>query len=285
MLQVVEGSAVGDGGHQSAQLQRRHGNALAEAAHAAHAALGCGYRLIRIDAQLLARDVVAGQLAEAELRGVVANAVEAEFAAQFLKVEVVAMGQCLGHVHAEAGQLHRGVAGDQALRERRQGHGKLDGGAGLGARRERQLLVDHGQDAPVGGVDDHGGAVHVAQGVDGRLADHRVFAGGDVAGKNVAAGKGTGREALIVAMAADMKRSPAQRARGAPGGVHVMMDPRRSGAGMSGGRAMSRGVAASGVAGRGQVLGCRPRMVQCMWSIKCDRAWCAGAHSNQSQEN
>jgi hypothetical protein len=112
---------------------------------------------------LLAFDVVAGQLAQAELVGVVAHALEAQFAAQLLKVEVVALGQRLGHVHAEAGQLHRRVARDQALRERGHGHGELDGGAGLGARRERQLLVDHGQDAAVGGIDDHGGAVHVAQ--------------------------------------------------------------------------------------------------------------------------
>ncbi len=285
MLQVIEGSAVGDSGHQSTQLQRSHGNALAEAAHTGHAALRCGYRFIRVDAQLLARDVIACQLTEAELCRVVPNAVEAEFPAKFFEVEVVAMGQCLSHVHAKASQLHRRVASDQAFRERREGHGKLNGGAWLCTRREGQFLVDHGQDAPVCGVDDHGSAVHVAQCVNGRLPDDRVLAGCDVIGKNVAAGKGTGRESFIVAMTTDMKRGPAQRARGAPGGVHVMMDPRRSGAGMSGGRAMSRGVAASGVAGRGQMLGCRPRMVQSMWSIKCDRAWCAGAHSNQSQEN
>ena len=161
-----------------------------------------GSSLVRIDAQLFAFDVVAGQLAQAELVGVVADALKAQFAAQLLEVEVVALGQRLGHVHAEAGQLHRGVAGDQALRERGHGDGELDGGAGLGARRKSQLLVDHGQNAAVGGVDDHGGAVHVAQGVDGGLADDRVFAGGDVAREDVAAGKGTGGEALVVMMAA-----------------------------------------------------------------------------------
>ena len=39
MLQVVERSAVGDGGHKRAQLQRSERNSLAEAAHAAYAAL------------------------------------------------------------------------------------------------------------------------------------------------------------------------------------------------------------------------------------------------------
>ena len=189
MLQIVEGSAIGDGGNEGAELQRGERDALAEAAHAADAALRVGNCLVGILAQLLALDVVAGQLAEAELVGVVADALKAEFAAQLFKVEVVALGQRLGHVHAEAGELDRGVARDQALRERGQGDGELDGGAGLGAGRERQFLIDHGQDAAVGGVDDHGGAVHVAERVDGGLADDGVFAGGDVAGEHVGMAK------------------------------------------------------------------------------------------------
>ena len=200
---------MASGGDIGAQLQRSERDALAEAAHAAHAALGGGERLIGIDAQLLAGNVVAGQLAEAELVGVVADALEAEFPAQLFKVEVVALGQRLGHVHAEAGQLDRGVAGDQALRERGHGDGDLDGGAGLGAGREGQLLVDHGQDAAIGGVDDHGGAVHVAQGVDGGLADDGILAGGDVAGKDVAGGKGAGGEALVGVVTACGKRGAA----------------------------------------------------------------------------
>ena len=104
VLQVVEGSAVGESSHVGAQLQRGHGDALAEAAHAAYAAFRCGKRLVGIDAQLLALNVVAGQFAEAELVGVVANALKAELAAQFFKVEIVALGQRLGHVHAEARQ-------------------------------------------------------------------------------------------------------------------------------------------------------------------------------------
>ena len=82
---------------------------------------------------MLAGNVVAGQLAQAELRSVVAHTLEAQFAAQFLKVEVVALGQRLGHIHAEASQLHRRIARDNAFRESGKGHGKLDGGAGLRA--------------------------------------------------------------------------------------------------------------------------------------------------------
>ena len=104
MLQVVERSAVGECGHIGTELQRGQRDALAEAAHAAHAALGGGQFLVGIDAELLAGDVVAGQLAQAELVGVVAHALKAQFAAQFFKVKVVALGQRLGHVHAEAGQ-------------------------------------------------------------------------------------------------------------------------------------------------------------------------------------
>src|SRR5487761_2371665 len=50
MLQVVERSAVSKCGHIGAQLQRGHGNALTEAAHAAYAALGDGQWVVRISA-------------------------------------------------------------------------------------------------------------------------------------------------------------------------------------------------------------------------------------------
>ena len=101
------------------------------------------------------------------------------------------------------GKLDHGVARDQALRQGGHGHGELDGGAGLGAGREGQLLVDHGQDAAVGGIDHHRGAVHVAEGVDGGLADDGIFAGDDVVAEDVAVGKGAGGEALVIMMAAD----------------------------------------------------------------------------------
>ena len=158
--------------------------------------------MVRIGAQLLAFNVVAGQLAQAKLVGIVAYALKAQFAAEFLKVEVVAVGQRFGHVHAEAGQLHRRVAGDQPLRKSSQGHRKLDGGAGLGARGKCKPLIDHGQNAPVGGVDHHRGAVHVAHRVNCRLANHRVFARRNVAFKDISVGEGAGGKALKVMMMA-----------------------------------------------------------------------------------
>ena len=185
MLEVIEGSPVGDGGDKGSELEGGERDALSEAAHAADAAFRGGDGLVRILAELFAVDVVAGQLAEAELVGVVADAVKAEFAAKLLEVEVVALGEGLGHVHTEAVELDGCVACDEAFRESGHGNGELDGGAGLCARRESQLLIDHGEDAAVGGIDDDGGAVHVAQGVDGSLTDDGVFSGGDVAGEFV----------------------------------------------------------------------------------------------------
>ena len=98
VLQVVERAAVGDGRDQRAELQRRHGDALAEGAHAAHAALLRRQFLVRIDTKLLAGDVVAGQLAQPKLVGIVADALKAERAAQRFKVEIVGVSQRLGQV-------------------------------------------------------------------------------------------------------------------------------------------------------------------------------------------
>ena len=109
-----------------------------------------------------------------------------------------------------AGELDWSVARNKAFAKRGQCDGKLDGRAGFCARRKRQLLVDHGQNASVGGIDHDGGAVHVAQGVDRGLADDRIFAGGDVARKDIALGKGTGGEPLEVTMTAMGKDCTAQ---------------------------------------------------------------------------
>ena len=131
-------------------------------------------------------------------------------------------GQGVGHVHAEAVEPDHGVAGDQALGECGHGDGDLDGGTRLRAGRESQLLVDHGEDAAVRGVDDDSGAVHVAECVDGGLADDGVLTGGDVGGEEIAGGKGTGGEALVVAMAGAGEsgaagHDPGFAARGEPG--------------------------------------------------------------------
>ncbi len=68
---------------------------------------------------------------------------------------------------------------------------------GSAPRGEGELLVDHGEDAAGRGVDGEGGAVHVAQGIEGGGADDGIFAGGDVAEGEVV-GKGVSCEALVV---------------------------------------------------------------------------------------
>ena len=96
------------------------------------------------------------------------------------------MGQGGGQIHpAAAAQGDLGVFCDQVFAQCGQSDRKLDGRAGLRTARKRQFLVHHGQHAAAGGLDGEHGAVHVAQSVDGGLADDRIFAGGDIAVKAV----------------------------------------------------------------------------------------------------
>ena len=182
MLQVVERTAVGNGRDQRAKLQRGHGDALAEGAHAAHTALRGGQFGVGIDSKLFAGDVVAGQLAQAELVGVVLHALEAHLAAQRLKVGIDGVRQRRGQGEGVvAAQVDRRIARDQTFVERSQGNGEFDGRAWLGPAGERELLVHHREDSPVGGIDRQRRTVQIAQRLDGRGADNRIFAGGRVA--------------------------------------------------------------------------------------------------------
>ena len=87
----------------------------------------------------------------------------------------------------ETGKLHRRVTGYQAFRQRSHGYGELDGGAGFRARREGQLLVDHGKDATVRGVDHHVGSLDP---VEAGCRCSRVDRGGRAAGGSFRAGTG-----------------------------------------------------------------------------------------------
>ena len=92
-----------------------------------------------------------------------------------------------------------GVFGDQVFAQSGQSDRKLDGRAGLRAARKRQFLVDHGQNAAAGGLDSEHGAIHVAQGIEGGLANDRIFAGGHIA-VEVVVRERAGGETLVVAM-------------------------------------------------------------------------------------
>src|SRR6185437_11770132 len=76
ILQVVHGAAVGDGGDDGSQLQRRDFNSFTEAAHPRDTAV---YRRLRGEkTRLLASDVVTGAFTEAENVIVMPDVVKAE---------------------------------------------------------------------------------------------------------------------------------------------------------------------------------------------------------------
>src|SRR5208282_2847961 len=93
MLQVVQRSAVGNGSHQRAQLQRSHADAFAERTHLADATLACRKLLAGIHPEMLAFDVPSSQLAQPELMSVVAHLLEAETAAERFEILIVRVRQ------------------------------------------------------------------------------------------------------------------------------------------------------------------------------------------------
>ena len=110
------------------------------------------------------------------------------------------MGQCFGEVHlAVAPERDLGVLRHQALVQRRQSHGKFDSRARLRAARQRQLLVNHRQHASAGWLNRDYGAIHVAQGINGCLADNRVFAFSDVAARDTF-GERTHKKAFVISV-------------------------------------------------------------------------------------
>src|SRR5579872_454778 len=115
VLQIIESSTIGERRHERSKLEGGQGHALSKAAHPSNTTLRSWNRLIGIDTQLLARDVIARQLAQSELRSIVPHPVKSKLAAQLLKVEVVAVRQRLRHVHPEARQVHHRVAADDSL--------------------------------------------------------------------------------------------------------------------------------------------------------------------------
>src|SRR6185312_13680190 len=113
---------------------------------------------------------------------------------------VVGVGQGLSEVHLiMLAQIDFFFTGNHVFTEAGQRHGNLDGGAGLRASAERQLLVDHGENASVSGINGDDSAVHVAQRVNSSLANDRIFTGNNIAVSNVI-GKRTGGEKLNVTM-------------------------------------------------------------------------------------
>ena len=211
MLQVVKRSAVRNRGDHRSQLQGGHRDAFAKGAHLAHAAELGGNLLVGVYAQVLALNVVAGQLAQSKLVRVVADFFKAQLAADRFKIGVVGMRQRLSQIHFRpAAQLDFRIFGDQVLAECSQRHGNLDRRAGLRSAGQGQPLIHHGQNASAGRLNGNHGAIHVAKGFNCCSSNHRVFTAGTVAFRDVA-GKRTHGEALVIA--AVMAAAPVARAR------------------------------------------------------------------------
>src|SRR5689334_12733397 len=182
MLEVVERASIGHGGDQRAELQGRHGNAFAERAHLAYAAELGGKLRGGEDAEVLAFNVVSGKLTEPELVGIIADLGKAKTATHGLKVSVVGVRERFRESHVRTAAEADGLfTGNDFFIQPGKSNSNLDGGAGLRAFTERELLVDHGQDASAGGIDGNDCAVHVAQGLNGSLAHDGIFTFNDVA--------------------------------------------------------------------------------------------------------
>src|SRR6185369_1179997 len=181
-----------------AELQRRHRDAFAVAAHLAYAAILCTRSDSRELAQMLADDVVAGHLTHAVLVRVLANLRETEAASDALEIRIVGMRDRVSEIDfAVTAELYFRVLLDDAFAQPGKRDGKLKRRTRLGAFGEREFLVHHREDASGKRIDSDDGAVHVAQCFDGRGAHNRIFACGHVAGGDVVR-KRAGVEALVI---------------------------------------------------------------------------------------
>src|SRR5207245_3631804 len=113
-----------------------------------------GVELMRGEgAEVLALNAVTGKLAQTELVGVIADLGEAKAASDGLKVSVVGVRQRFSKRHVRAAAERDFLfAGNDFFIQAGQRNGDLDGGTGLRAFTERQLLIDHGKDASAGGI-------------------------------------------------------------------------------------------------------------------------------------
>ena len=106
----------------------------------------------------------------------------------------------MSHINLPAlPEFHGRVFGDDVFTQRRQCNGHFNGRTGLGALRERQLLVHHRQDAAAFRIDGDHRAVHVPEGIDCGGTYNWIFSAGHVA-QPLVCGERTCVEALCVAL-------------------------------------------------------------------------------------
>src|SRR5438270_11152764 len=114
-------------------------------------------------AKMLALDAVTGKLAEPELVRIKTDFGKAETASDGLKISVVGVRQRLRKSHVCASAERDGfLTGNNFFTEAGQRYGDLDSRAGLRAFTQRQLLVDHGENASAGGINCDDSTVHIA---------------------------------------------------------------------------------------------------------------------------
>ena len=201
MLQVIECAAVGDGRDQRAQLQRGHRDAFAEGTHLAYAAELRGNFFLRDRRRGARRECCSRRAHPAELVRVVADFFKSQLASEGLEVGIIGVRQRRRQVHAAAAARDLRVFGDRCLRSR-------------AASATDTLMVEQGcarSTAPTSGspspecgrwwVDRDDRSIHVAQSIDGSLANDRVLSGGNVTVKFVIHER-AGGETLVIAMTA-----------------------------------------------------------------------------------
>ena len=124
----------------------------------------------------LAGNVPSGLFSEAEPAREVLNPLEAELLARLGKEGVVGKRHRLGQGNGCAPRdPDFRLQADHAVFEGGQRDGEFEGGARLETLGKGNLLVDGGQDASPGRVDDHDGAVPPAESREGDPADFRVL--------------------------------------------------------------------------------------------------------------
>src|SRR5579872_2383094 len=134
------------------------------------------------------------------------NFFKSQITAQCLEVGVIRVSQCGREVHSIASaKMNRRVFGDDAFAQGSERDRKLNGRAGLRARRECKLLVHHGENASAGGLDGNYGSIHVAERINRGLTNHWIFAGGHVAFRDVIGHKRAGGKMFVIVMATSMQ--------------------------------------------------------------------------------
>src|SRR5579859_5970162 len=128
------------------------------------------------------------------------NALKSELAPESLKIKVVGFRQRLSQRHVRVRRnFHGSIARNQSFAQGCQSDRELYRRTGRSPFRERQILVHHRQNASIGRINRDHGAIHIAQSVNCRLTNDRIFAATDIPSGEIGHGKGISGEMLVIA--------------------------------------------------------------------------------------